>query len=138
MVVARLSILFVSSSFYPNLVFFLLFADDGYPCPRLADHPSFKYVLMLEGDPHNSSNQVQLNLNLLEGPVHSSIPNTNPQVNLAFIEDNVRIVDPQLLSGVTTFEQLYLIGKILGDTLPLKLVTSKCVTEWKTTGDLSL
>lgn len=47
-------------------------------------------------------------------------------------------MDPHLLSWVNIFELLYLIGKILGDTLPLKLITSKCLIEWKATGDVDL
>lgn len=47
-------------------------------------------------------------------------------------------MDPRLLSGVNVFEQLYLIGKILGDTLALKLITYKCFTKRKPTGDVEL
>lgn len=64
--------------------------------------------------------------------------NPTPQVNFAFTDDNVPIVDPRHLSDVTTFKQLYLIGKVLGEALPLKLITSKCLSEWKPTRDVSL
>lgn len=64
--------------------------------------------------------------------------NPNPQVGVAFTDDNVLIVNPRHLPGVAVFEQLYLIGKILCETLPLKLITSKCLTEWKPTSDVNL
>lgn len=47
-------------------------------------------------------------------------------------------MDPNLLLGVTIFEQLYLIDKILGETLPLKLVVFKCLTEWNPHGDVDM
>lgn len=47
-------------------------------------------------------------------------------------------MDPNLLLGVTTFEQLYLIDKILGETLPLKLVVFKCLTKWNPNGDVDM
>lgn len=52
------------------------------------------------------------------------------QVPLIFTEDNIPIGDPRLLSGVNVFEQLYLFDKILGETLPLKPIVSKCITQW--------
>lgn len=64
--------------------------------------------------------------------------NPNPQVSFVFTEDNVPIVDPRHLSDIATFEQLYLISKILGEALPLKLVSSKCLTKWKLMDDVSL
>lgn len=47
-------------------------------------------------------------------------------------------MDPNLLLGVPIFEQLYLIDKILGETLPLKLVVFKCLTEWNPNGDVDM
>lgn len=41
-----------------------------------------------------------------------------------------------MLPGVPTFEQLYLTGKILGETFPFKLVLSKCLTEWNPNGEV--
>lgn len=45
-------------------------------------------------------------------------------------EEEIPIVDGKDLKYVTKFEQLYLIGKILGKTMPLKTIIS-CVAEWK-------
>lgn len=42
------------------------------------------------------------------------------------------------MPAVAVLEHLYLIDKILGETLPLKLITSKCLTEWESTGDVDL
>lgn len=48
----------------------------------------------------------------------------------AFIKDNVPIVDAQHLSDVSNFEQVYLINKVLGESIPLKFIKSKCIIEW--------
>lgn len=52
------------------------------PWTPLTYHPSFGHELMFEGDSLSSSNYVQLNPNLLEGPMHSSIPSIDPKVTL--------------------------------------------------------
>lgn len=39
-----------------------------------------------------------------------------------------------ILPGVPTFEQLYLVNKILGETLSLKLVLYKYLTKWNLNG----
>lgn len=43
-----------------------------------------------------------------------------------------------MLLGVPTFEQLYLIGDILGETLPHKLILSKCLSEWNPNGEMDM
>lgn len=67
-----------------------------------------------------------------------SVSLPNPEVNYVFTEDNIPIVDPSHLYDVSTFEQLYLIGKVLGESLPLKLITFKCLAEWKLSGEVSI
>lgn len=47
-------------------------------------------------------------------------------------------MDLTLLPGVPTFEQLYLIGKILGETLSLKFVLYKYLTEWNLNGKVDM
>lgn len=36
------------------------------------------------------------------------------------------------------FEQLYFIGKILGESELLKMIMSKCVMDWQITGEISI
>lgn len=48
------------------------------------------------------------------------------EVNFAFTEENISIVDRAHLSDVSMFEQLYLIGKVLSESSS-KLITSKCL-----------
>lgn len=47
-------------------------------------------------------------------------------------------MDPGHLSDVSTFEQLYLIGKMLVESLPLKLIISKCFADWKLAREASI
>lgn len=51
-------------------------------------------------------------------------------MSYAFIKDNVPIVDTQHLSDVSNFEQVYLISKVLDESIPLKFIKSKCIIEW--------
>lgn len=45
---------------------------------------------------------------------------------------------PCILSDVSTFKQLYLIGKILGESLSLKLITSKCLFRWELSDEATI
>lgn len=47
-------------------------------------------------------------------------------------------MDTPHLSDVSHFEQLYLIGKVLGESMPLKFIISKCITEWNLNGEASI
>lgn len=45
----------------------------------------------------------------------------------------------RVFSGdVSTFKQLYLIGKILGESLSLKLITSKCLFRWELSDEATI
>lgn len=70
--------------------------------------------------------------------VNPSVPCSKTEVKYTFVEDNIPIVDPDHLTDACMFAQLYLIGKILGESLPIKLITAKCVTEWKPSRDISI
>lgn len=99
-------------------------------------HPPFKQVLMFEGGKSSFPKQDQSNPIFMEGPMNSLNSSSNYQVSLASTEDNIPIMDPRLLPGIATFKQLYLIAKILGEMLPIKLIIAKCLTEWKPTSDV--
>lgn len=51
------------------------------------------------------------------------------------IEDNIPNVDTHLLSDVSSLKQLYLISKLLGESLPLEFIMSKCLSEWELSGE---
>lgn len=61
-----------------------------------------------------------------------------PKVNYVFTENNTLTLNPVHLSEVSKFKQLYLTSKILGESLPLKLITSKCVSEWMPIREVSI
>lgn len=44
---------------------------------------------------------------------------SDPEVTYSFAEDKISIVNPLHLSDTSTFQQLFLIGKILGESLPI-------------------
>lgn len=50
---------------------------------------------------------------------------------MIFNEDDIPIVHENDLKDVSKFEQLYLIGKILGETMPIKTIISKCEIGWQ-------
>lgn len=52
-------------------------------------------------------------------------------------EDNP-IINEKNLTGISMFEQLYFIGKILGESELLKMIMSKCVMDWQITGEISI
>lgn len=85
-----------------------------------SDHPSFKQVLIFEGDQPSFPKQDPLNPNLTDDTFEPPSSKSEHQVSLAFTEDNIPIVDPCMLPGVASFEQLYLIGKTFSETLPIK------------------
>lgn len=56
----------------------------------------------------------------------------------AFTEDDVPIVNAQHLSDVSRFEQLYLIGKVLCESMFSKLIISKCILDWQLIGEVNI
>lgn len=48
-----------------------------------------------------------------------------------FSEDNIH------LSDVPHFDQFCLIGKVLGQFMPLNLIFFKCIVDWKFTGEVN-
>lgn len=90
---------------------------------------------MFERDSSNLSDHEQPPSTVTNDPMILQSNNNVSQVRFAFTKDNVPIVDPCLLPGVAIFEQLYL---ILGETIPLKLLTSKCLTELKPIGEIDM
>lgn len=101
------------------------------------NQPSYKHTLIF--------NKENLNLLLQESSsretlIHELNPSDvlpNPELSYSFTGDNVPIVDPGHLSNVVA-EQLCLRGKILGEALPLKLITSKSLSERKPSEDVSI
>lgn len=91
--------------------------------------PSCKHVLIQDKGSFPSSIQYTRSGEVSHFQVNPSIIYPNPEASSGFIEDNVPIVDPGHVFNVSTFEQLYLIGKIVGESLPLKLITFKCLAE---------
>lgn len=61
-----------------------------------------------------------------------------PEENYYFTEDRIPIVNPSHLSDTSSFHQLFLIGKVIGESLPIKLITAKCAAEWKPSRDFSI
>lgn len=45
-----------------------------------------------------------------------------PEENYYFTEDRIPIVNPSHLSDTSSFHQLFLIGKVIGESLPIKLI----------------
>lgn len=39
---------------------------------------------------------------------------------------------------MSTFQQLYLIGKVLGEAIPIKLIASKCLLDWQVVGEVNI
>lgn len=116
-----------------NLSFF---ADHG-----TEDKPStgaFKYVLI-----HDKQIQPQLNIDPsmegkkeLEANLDSKA--TEPEETYSFTKDKISIVNSLHLFDTSTIQQLFLIGKVLGESLPIKLITSTCAAEWKFSRDFSI
>lgn len=73
----------------------------------------------------------------LNSEVNPAYSHLDSEVIYSFNEDTIPIVNPGHLFNVSTFQQLFLIGKILGESLPTKLIASKCSAEWKPSGEFS-
>lgn len=101
------------------------------PSSQATTQLSFKQVLVQDSRNSRSSTQDNCTGGALDLEVNPSNLHFNPKVSYAFTKDNVPIVDTYLLSVVSSFEQLYLIGMVLGESLPLKFIPSKCLSEWK-------
>lgn len=56
----------------------------------------------------------------------------------AFIEDNIPIVHEQDFIDVTKFEKLYLTGKVLGESIPLKLIISKGISDGQLISEVNI
>lgn len=89
------------------------------PHPHSANQPRYKQILRFDSDFFNNQNQEQFAADPSVGSTFPQHDNPNPQVSFAFTEDNIPIVDPRHLLGVATFEQLYLLSKILGEALQM-------------------
>lgn len=47
-------------------------------------------------------------------------------------------MDDKDLRDMSTFQQLYLIGKVLGEAIPIKLIASKCLLDWQVVGEVNI
>lgn len=52
--------------------------------------------------------------------------------------DDTPVIDEKDLTDIPSFEQFYLIGKILGESMSLKYILSKCVSDWHLTDEVSI
>lgn len=99
--------------------------------------PSFKKVLIQD----RCSSLLQSH-NLLPSIFESWESNTsgegpNSGLRFDFTEDNVHIFNTRHLFDVSQFEQFYLIGKVLGQSMSLKLILSTCILDCKLIGEVN-
>lgn len=47
-------------------------------------------------------------------------------------------MDDKDLRDMSTFQQLYLIGKVLGEAIPIKLIASKCLLDRQVVGEVNI
>lgn len=102
------------------------------PSSQATNKPSFKQVLIQDNRDSRPSIQDIFIGGAFDPEVDLSNLDLKPKVSYVF-PDNVPNFDTYLLSNVC--KQLYLIDKILGESLPLKFIISKCLSEWKLSGE---
>lgn len=64
-----------------------------------------------------------------------------PHLTLSLLNrkaDEIPVIEEEEVTDCSKFEQLYLIGKIMGVTIPLKTTMIKATVEWKVIGDVSI
>lgn len=94
---------------------------------------SFKDALIK--DPKASSSRTQQS-RLPESEVKRNIAYPDVGDGLNKDEDDLPDIDEVELPDCEKFENLYLIGKILRESVPLKTITSKTKLDWMPTGEL--
>lgn len=101
-------------------------------------HPSFKQVLIQDKETPIQPSTAPVISEYPYSEANPDTPKSNSEVTYFFREDHIPIVNLYDLSDIFAFQQLFLIGKILGESLHIKLIISKCSVEWKPSGDFNI
>lgn len=93
----------------------------------MTDQPTFKQVVT-----QVFQTQPPMSMAAKEGriPDPPILTNASELVYLPNDED-IPAIDSQYLTDISLFSQLYLIGKILGESMPLKAILSNCMNNSK-------
>lgn len=114
--------------FVPNLVFSSYLRADYGLLKLVFAQPTFKQVVaqthQLRPYSKVASDSVHQNL-AIPIPKSDTTSDTVSPLNCYFVP----IIDLKDLTGISLFEQLYLIGKVLGESMPLKTIISKCLID---------